>query len=88
MPVAEAMIAGKPVVCSNVTSLPEIAGDAALTFDPGDVEDIAARVLEVATQPGRRAALADAAVRRRPLFSARRSAIQTLAIYRRVYDEL
>jgi glycosyltransferase involved in cell wall biosynthesis len=34
IPVLEAMQFGKPVICSNVTSLPEIAGDAALYFDP------------------------------------------------------
>src|SRR4029077_7740460 len=34
MPVLEAMAFGKVVLCSNVTSLPEIAGDAALFFDP------------------------------------------------------
>ena len=34
MPVLEAMAAGKPVLCSNVTSLPEISGEAALLFDP------------------------------------------------------
>lgn len=34
IPVAEAMSFGKPVLCSNVTSLPEVGGDAALYFDP------------------------------------------------------
>jgi glycosyltransferase involved in cell wall biosynthesis len=34
IPVLEAMQFGKPVLCSNVTSLPEVAGDAALYFDP------------------------------------------------------
>lgn len=34
MPILEAMAFGKPVLCSNVTSLPEVAGDAALLFDP------------------------------------------------------
>jgi glycosyltransferase involved in cell wall biosynthesis len=34
IPVLEAMQFGKPVICSNVTSLPEVAGDAALYFDP------------------------------------------------------
>jgi hypothetical protein len=34
IPVVEAMQFGKPVICSNVTSLPEVAGDAALYFDP------------------------------------------------------
>jgi glycosyltransferase involved in cell wall biosynthesis len=35
--VAEAMACGAPVVCSNASSLPEVAGDAALYFDPRDV---------------------------------------------------
>ncbi len=41
MPVLEAMALGKPVLCSNVTSLPEVAGDAALYFDPRKPEEIA-----------------------------------------------
>lgn len=40
MPVLEAMAAGTPVLCSNVTSLPEVAGDAARYFDPRDPRDI------------------------------------------------
>ena len=40
IPVLEAMSCGKPVLCSNVTSLPEVAGDAALYFDPRKPEDI------------------------------------------------
>lgn len=41
LPVLEAMACGTPVACSNVSSLPEIAGDAALLFDPRDVRSIA-----------------------------------------------
>jgi glycosyltransferase involved in cell wall biosynthesis len=41
MPVLEAMARGKPVLCSNVTSLPEVAGDAAIYFDPTDPRLIA-----------------------------------------------
>lgn len=88
MPVAEAIIAGKPVLCSNVTSLPEIAGDAALTFDPKDTGAITQALVEAATRPELRAELSEAALRRRNLFAARRSAIQTLSIYQRVYQEL
>jgi glycosyltransferase involved in cell wall biosynthesis len=40
MPVLEAMAFGKPVLCSNVTSLPEVAGDAALYFDPREPQEI------------------------------------------------
>lgn len=87
MPVAEAIIAGKPVLCSNVTSLPELAGDAALTFDPNSVEEIANSLLDVATKSELRLALLEATRCRRPLFSARRTAIQTMAIYQRVHNE-
>ena len=49
LPVLEAMLRDAPVACSNATSLPEVAGDAALLFDPLDVEAIAdaiRRILE------------------------------------------
>jgi len=42
MPVLEAMACGTPVACSNVSSLPEVAGDAALLFDPRSVDRMAA----------------------------------------------
>jgi len=83
MPVAEAMIAGKPVACSNVTSLPEIAGDAALLFDPANVDDMAAGIVEIATHPELRAHLAAAALARRSIFSAREGALRTLSVYQR-----
>jgi len=43
-PVLEAFIAGAPVTCSNTTSLPDLTGDAALLFDPTDVDAIAGAV--------------------------------------------
>jgi glycosyltransferase involved in cell wall biosynthesis len=53
MPVVEAMACGCPVACSNVTSLPEVVGDAARLFDPRDVDDIAAAIDEVLRNPER-----------------------------------
>lgn len=88
MPVAEALIAGKAVACSNVTSLPEIAGDAAVTFDPADPADIAARIVEVATNEDLRRSLEHAARRRRAAFSPWSCAIRTLAVYESVFAEL
>ncbi|MDX2175658.1 MAG: glycosyltransferase family 1 protein [Candidatus Sumerlaeia bacterium] len=41
LPIIEAMACGVPVACSNVSSMPEVAGDAAPTFDPSSVESIA-----------------------------------------------
>ncbi|UKN02960.1 glycosyltransferase family 4 protein [Paracrocinitomix mangrovi] len=47
IPVVEAMKAGCPVICSNKTSLPEVAGDAAILFDPFSVEDMANAMNEI-----------------------------------------
>lgn len=44
LPVTEAMACGTPVVCSGTTSLPEVAGDAALFVNPEDPRDIASKI--------------------------------------------
>ena len=51
MPLLEAMAAGKPVLCSNATSLPEVAGDAAILFDPRKPREIAEAIGRVASDP-------------------------------------
>jgi glycosyltransferase involved in cell wall biosynthesis len=51
MPVLEAMACGCPVACSNSTSLPEVAGDAAKLFDPNDVDELATAVDDVLSEP-------------------------------------
>ena len=51
LPVVEAMATGVPVACSNVTSLPEVAGDAAILFDPRVPDDVAAAIISL-TQHG------------------------------------
>jgi glycosyltransferase involved in cell wall biosynthesis len=47
IPLLEAMSAGCPVVCSNVTSIPEVAGDAARYVNPNSIDEISAGVLQV-----------------------------------------
>lgn len=49
MPVLEAMALDLPVACSNVTSLPEVAGDAAILFGPHNPSDIANSMIRLAT---------------------------------------
>jgi glycosyltransferase involved in cell wall biosynthesis len=44
IPLVEAMACGCPVVCSNVTSIPEVVGDAGLMFDPTSPEDMAEKI--------------------------------------------
>ncbi|MGI9145253.1 MAG: glycosyltransferase family 4 protein [Chloroflexota bacterium] len=51
MPVLEAMSHGKPVLCSDVTSLPEVAGDAAIYFDPKQPRQIASAIDALADVP-------------------------------------
>jgi glycosyltransferase involved in cell wall biosynthesis len=54
LPALEAMACGTPVVCSSASSLPEVAGDAALLFDPLHVEELAAALVRIATDEGMR----------------------------------
>lgn len=51
MPVLEAMAFGKPVLCSNVTSLPEVAGEAALYFDPKKPNTILSAIERIFQEP-------------------------------------
>jgi glycosyltransferase involved in cell wall biosynthesis len=55
-PVLEAMAAGCPVVCSNASSIPEVGGDAALYFTPGDAEAAAASLALLFSSKEERAA--------------------------------
>jgi glycosyltransferase involved in cell wall biosynthesis len=57
LPVLEAMACGTPVACSNVTSLPEVAGGAAALFDPEDPREIAGVLGALLDDPGLRADL-------------------------------
>ncbi len=57
LPVAEAMACGAPVVSSNASSLPEVAGDAALYFEPRDIDGMADAMRRALTDDARRADL-------------------------------
>jgi glycosyltransferase involved in cell wall biosynthesis len=83
LPILEAMRRGVPVVCSNASSLPEVAGDAARYFDPEDAGDLANAVIEVLTQPELARSLAEAGRARQELFTWRRCAEATLETYER-----
>jgi glycosyltransferase involved in cell wall biosynthesis len=84
LPVLEAMSCGAPVVCSNTSSLPEIGGQAALTFDPLDVGDIAAKIGEALCDRTLREEMREAGLRRAAQFSWEEVGRKTLAVYRSV----
>lgn len=86
LPVLEAMACGTPVACSNHSSLPEIAGDAALLFDPTEVDDISNVLSRILRDANMRAHLRDAGLRQAGRFSWERTAQETLAVYRRLAD--
>jgi glycosyltransferase involved in cell wall biosynthesis len=69
LPVIEAMSAGVPVACSNTTSLPEVAADAAILFDPRVPGDISKAMLSLAADRELRANLVEAGHRRASAFS-------------------
>jgi glycosyltransferase involved in cell wall biosynthesis len=74
IPIVEAMNAGIPVITSNVTSMPEIAGDAALLVDPFSVESIANAMISVEKDPRLRRQLIDKGNIRKEMFSWDKSA--------------
>lgn len=83
LPVIEAMAAGAPVITSNVSSLPEVAGDAALLVDPRDTSAIAAAIQRVLTDPGLAADLRVRGQAQAATFSWERTARETLALLNR-----
>jgi len=84
MPVLEAMACGAPVVSSNASSLPEVAGDAALLVDPRDPEAWAQAMTRVVEDAGLRESLKKKGSLRIKAFSWEQSARDLL----RVYQEL
>jgi glycosyltransferase involved in cell wall biosynthesis len=83
LPVLEAMARGVPVACSRRSSLPEVAGDAALLFDPEDVDAIRAAMESLLTDVELAGRLRDAGRERAALFTWERTAELTVASYRR-----
>jgi len=84
LPPLEAMACGTPVVTSNVSSLPEVAGDAAMLVNPGNVFDIARGIREVLTDEPLRSELIHRGRAQAARFSWERSAQQVLEIYQDV----
>lgn len=81
IPVAEAMACGTPVITSNLSSLPEVAGDAAMLVDPYQIDDIAAAMLNLWRSDSLRAELSARSLVNAARFSWDETARQTKAIY-------
>ncbi|MGH2449569.1 MAG: glycosyltransferase family 4 protein [Chloroflexota bacterium] len=82
VPVLEAMACGAPVITSRTSSLPEVAGDAAIVIDPENVEDIAAAIDRVLGSADVAERLRKAGPERAMRFRWERTAAETVAVYR------
>ena len=83
LPVLEALARGTPTACSNASSLPEVAGDAVLYFDPLEVGDITRAIERVLADETLREQLRRAGPERARIFTWDRTAQATLASYDR-----
>ena len=82
LPIVEANAVGRPVVTSNILSMPEVAGDAACLVDPFDAGSIRAGILRIINEPEYRARLVANGFRNTERFSADNVAGEYAAIYR------
>jgi glycosyltransferase involved in cell wall biosynthesis len=80
IPVLEAGACGVPVITSNTSSLPEVAGDAALLVDPYDVDAIADAMYRLVTDEALRAELTRRGAENVKRFSWEKCARETLAV--------
>jgi glycosyltransferase involved in cell wall biosynthesis len=80
--VLEAMACGTPCVCSNIGSLPEVAGDAALKIDPAILPQLIQALTEVLTRPEIAEELSRRGIRRAAEFTWERTARLTIDAYR------
>jgi glycosyltransferase involved in cell wall biosynthesis len=86
LPVLEAMASGTPVVSSSAASLPEVGGNAALYFDPLNVEEMAGQIARVLRDESLRRQLSDRGLQQAARFSWDRTARETLAAFRELLD--
>jgi glycosyltransferase involved in cell wall biosynthesis len=84
IPPLEAMSLDCPVACSNTSSLPEVVGDAAATFDPWDTDAMRAALESALNTLAARDALVERGRVQRQQFSWRRCAQETVSIYEEI----
>jgi alpha-1,3-rhamnosyl/mannosyltransferase len=84
LPVLEAMAAGTPVITSNVSSLPEVAGDAGLMVDPDDVDQLTQYISEIILNDSLRTELIDRGFLQNAKFSWVNCARETIKAYKLV----
>jgi glycosyltransferase involved in cell wall biosynthesis len=87
LPVLEAMAAGTPVVCSNASSLPEIAGEAAVMHAPDDVDGFAGSLLAITADADKREQMRQAGFAQAKRFNWEAAAQKTYGVYKTLLGE-
>jgi len=87
LPLAEAMACGAPAITSSASSLPEVAGDAALVVDPDDSAALAGALADVSNQPDRQEAMRTAGLEQIAQFSWAATADATAEVYARALEQ-
>lgn len=86
LPPLEAMACGTPVVTANTSSLPEVVGQAGLTVDPLDVEELAEAMRQVLDDEALRQEMRERGLQRAKGFSWTKTAQETVQVYRRAME--
>ena len=86
LPVLEALASGTPVITSNTSSLPEVAGDAAILVDPRDASALSNAMLQVLSDRSKAEAMRELGTVQAAKFSWQRTARETEAVYKSVLE--
>jgi glycosyltransferase involved in cell wall biosynthesis len=84
LPPLEAMACGTPVITSNVSSLPEVVGEAAITIDPYNIEDISSAIRKVLNSEKLKENLSKKGIQQSKKFSWKKTTEETLNLYREI----
>ncbi len=84
IPILEAFACGVPVISSNCSSMPEVAGDAAILVDPYNKAEIGRAIAEIYNNEKKRQKMIEAGLQRNRNFSWEKTALQTFNLYKRL----
>lgn len=88
LPILEAMACGCPVITSNVSSMPEVAGDAAVLINPASVDELVSSIKEITVNKNLRKELQKKGVEQIKKFSWEKTAVETKNIYEQQLKEV
>jgi len=87
IPILEAMECGIPVITSNISSMPEVAGGSALLVDPNNIQEIVEKMNDIVNSRILRKQLIESGLKRVKQFSWILTARQTLKVYNEIYGQ-